>query len=91
MNEPKNQDTNIPCAYPRYAAAERLIRGQYRMTTQGKDAELMAKDRYYVAVAYVQLVDAVRSALAYSGGRESEWGGRAEECFRILERGIESA
>ena len=74
-----------------YAAAERLILWQYRMTTQGKDAERAAKDRYDVAVAYVQLVDAVRNALAYSGGRESEWGERAEECFAILERGIESA
>jgi hypothetical protein len=61
------------------------------MTTQGRDAERAAKDRYEVAVAYVQLVDAVRTAIAHAGGREAEWGERAEECFRILARSIESA
>lgn len=49
---------------------------------RAKDAE-----RY----KYVILADAVRRAIDHAGGRESEWGERAEECFRILERGLESA
>jgi hypothetical protein len=90
MTKPKDAD-ECSRACGCYAAAERLILGQYRMTTQGKDVERAAKDRYDVAVAYIELVGAVRNAIAYSGGRESEWGERAEECFRMLERGIESA
>jgi len=37
-----------------YVAANRLLLGQYRVQVSGKDAELMAKDRYEVAVALIE-------------------------------------
>lgn len=37
---------------------------------------------------YKRLAEAVRFAIDYAGGRESEWGDRAEECFRILETAV---
>lgn len=37
---------------------------------------------------YERLAEAVRFAIDYAGGRESEWGERAEECFRILETAV---
>lgn len=62
-------DVNEGSAALRYhAAAERLILGQYRVTTQGVDADLMARDRYEVAVGYIELVkqrDAWRAACRY--------------------------
>lgn len=35
-----------------------------------------------------QLDAAIREAVEYAGGREAEWGERAEECFAILERAV---
>ena len=61
-----------------------LLRAQIEgMTTRINDVERKAE-------AHTKLVDTVRNAIAYAGGRESEWGERAEECFRILGKGIES-
>lgn len=37
----------------------------------------------------VQLEDAIKQAIEHAGGRESEWGERAEECFAILERALQ--
>lgn len=37
-----------------YVAANRLLLGQYRVQVSGKDAALMAKDRYEVAVALIE-------------------------------------
>ncbi len=33
-----------------------------------------------------RLENAIKQAIDHAGGRESEWGERAEECFVILER-----
>ncbi len=38
-------------------AAERILRGQYRVTTQGRDVELAAKDRWLVAAALMSLIN----------------------------------
>jgi len=38
---------------------------------------------------YEQLKDAVKQAIDYANGRESEWGERAEHCFDILRKAIE--
>lgn len=46
-----------------YEAAERIVLGQYRMTTQGRDAKQAAKDRYDVAVAYIRLYDVASKLL----------------------------
>lgn len=51
----------------------------------------IAKVHNALRAKILRLEQSIRDALEYSGGRESEWGERAEECFRILERGIESA
>lgn len=70
-------------------AAERLVLGQYAITTDGPDSQIVAKDRYDVAVAYLRLRGAVQYVIEYANGREYEWGERAEECFRILNEGLE--
>jgi len=44
-----------------YVAANRLLLGQYRVQVSGKDAELMAKDRYEVAVALIEQRRRIRS------------------------------
>ena len=40
--------------------AERILIGQYRMTTQGPEAGLAAQDRYEVAMAYLEAVEMLR-------------------------------
>jgi len=43
-----------------YVAANRLLLGQYRVQTTGKDAELVAKDRYDVAAALIRQRDRIK-------------------------------
>lgn len=64
----ENAGNDRLAATDRAVAAERLLLGQYRATTQGADAELVAKDRYDVAVGYIEAVkqrDAWRAACRY--------------------------
>ena len=57
VNEDRGENTD-PVVTSRssdcYVAANRLLLGQYRVQVSGKDAELMAKDRYEVAVALIE-------------------------------------
>ncbi len=69
-------------------AAERLVLGKYYVIVNGVDSQLMAKDRYDVAVAYLRLVGAVQIAIEHANGRESEWGERVEKCFELLQDGL---
>jgi hypothetical protein len=77
-------------------ASDKYVRVCTMISDDGDTWDLSANDKEALrhvlgmADAYVQLVNTVRHAIDYAGGRESEWGERAEGCFRILERGIEA-
>lgn len=41
-----------------------------------------------LATERTELQNAIKQAIDYAGGRESEWGERAEQCFTILNNAI---
>ena len=58
--------------------------GEQQQRQQADDGYRLREELYHLRLENEKFRTAIQSAISYEGGRESEWGQRAEGAFAIL-------